>query len=834
MKMSAILKYAAIPAGFALLLFSLPAQAQMSTDVLGPLMSDYRNVGTAWQEAVIGHATRLFFLLSTISLVFTFGFMAMRQADFGELFSELIRYVLFTVFFFWLLTNGPEFVYAIFDSLDQIGVEVTGNVITAPTNIVNIGFRILKDTLDQSLSLEWTEADKSAGILMSLFILITLALIAINIVLVTVSAWALAYGGVFLLGFGSSRWTSDIAVAYYKSVLGVAMSWLSMIILLSVGVRFLNNIKSQMGGTIALMELAIMMVAALALLVLTNKIPAMIAGIVTGARVGGALNVTGMVSATVVSGAAAMNAGIASAASNTQKMVSMLAASREEAARGNINTHTSSLLASMTGMNSSATMYSDGGSFFGQAQANQSHHTGGGLASAMGSSHTSAPMMTGIAGAVGTAARSAADMSPTVAGKPGQSSQTGAQGGSAGMPGNNGNAQGADKPASGINLATGAGSMQQSGSGMVNVAQPPVQPSSQSSSQTVQKGGAAPAAAGSGMVNVAQPPVQPSSQSSSQTTHQGGAAPTAGNAAGSGMVNVAQPPVQPSSQSSSQTVQKGGAAPTAGNAAGSGMVNVAQPPVQPSSQSSSQTTHQGGAAPAAGNTAGSGMVNVSQPPVQPSSQSSSQTTHQGGAAPAAGSTAGSSMTNVSQPSVPASSQSSSQTIQQAGAAVGGHGVVAPAAVAPVNPGSVQQTGSAATNMTQSASANTQQNNTIAAPAGSPSAPVGTVPPSNSAAASQAASPGSQQSMGSVAGSAGSDNKTHVAGSANAGISGSPAASLGAAGQAHSGATSVADKSTASDGSRHGAAAAHVPASPTPAAPAAGTTAAVRARGNADS
>jgi type IV secretion system protein VirB6/type IV secretion system protein TrbL len=37
--------------------------------------------------------------------------------------------------------------------------------------------------------------------------------------LLLASGWVLAYGGVFFLGFGGSRWTSDLAINYYKTVL---------------------------------------------------------------------------------------------------------------------------------------------------------------------------------------------------------------------------------------------------------------------------------------------------------------------------------------------------------------------------------------------------------------------------------------------------------------------------------------------------------------------------------------------------------------------------------------------------------------------------------------
>ena len=59
-----------------------------------------------------------------------------------------------------------------------------------------------------------------AGIIMAAVILIILALISINMVILLVSGWILAYAGIFFLGFGGSRWTSEIAINYYRPYWG--------------------------------------------------------------------------------------------------------------------------------------------------------------------------------------------------------------------------------------------------------------------------------------------------------------------------------------------------------------------------------------------------------------------------------------------------------------------------------------------------------------------------------------------------------------------------------------------------------------------------------------
>ena len=43
--------------------------------------------------------------------------MAMRKADIGEFFAELVRFTILTGFFWWLLENGPHFAMDIVNSL---------------------------------------------------------------------------------------------------------------------------------------------------------------------------------------------------------------------------------------------------------------------------------------------------------------------------------------------------------------------------------------------------------------------------------------------------------------------------------------------------------------------------------------------------------------------------------------------------------------------------------------------------------------------------------------------------------------------------------------------
>jgi type IV secretion system protein VirB6/type IV secretion system protein TrbL len=275
-------------------------------------------------------------------MVWTFGMMALRKADIGEFFAELVRFTIFTGFFWWLLTNGPNFASTIYASLRQLAGNATGlGQALSPSGIVDMGFAIFYKVMDQSSV--WSPVDSMAGILMAVAILIVLALIGVNMLLLLASGWVLAYGGVFFLGFGGSRWTSDMAINYYKTVLGVAAQLMAMVLLVGIGKTFLDDYYAHERG-ISLKEMGVMLIVCVILLALVNKIPPLIAGVITGASVGGAgignfgagaaLGAAGMAASSAATGGAALAAGAASAAGGASAVMAAFSKANENVSSG--------------------------------------------------------------------------------------------------------------------------------------------------------------------------------------------------------------------------------------------------------------------------------------------------------------------------------------------------------------------------------------------------------------------------------------------------------------------------------------------------------------------
>ncbi len=288
-------------------------------------------------------AKRLFWSLVVISMVWTFGMMLLRKADIGEFFAEFVRFTIFTGFFWWLLTNGPVFANSIIQSFTQLGSTASGlGNSFLPSSIVDVGFGIFSKVIDGSRILE--PIDSAIGIIIALIILFILALIGINMLLLMVAAWILAYAGIFFLGFGGSRWTSDMAVNYYKTVLGLAGQIMTVILLVGIGKTFIDNYYVNMDAGITLKDMAVMLIVSLVLLELVNKVPHLIGGIANGSSLHGpgvgnhgaaaGLGMVGLAAAAAMTGGSAIKAGVTSIGGGASAVMAAVSKGSKNVAAG--------------------------------------------------------------------------------------------------------------------------------------------------------------------------------------------------------------------------------------------------------------------------------------------------------------------------------------------------------------------------------------------------------------------------------------------------------------------------------------------------------------------
>ncbi|HGP3160148.1 TPA: P-type conjugative transfer protein TrbL [Pseudomonas aeruginosa] len=371
-----------------LLLIAMDASAAIdSVGLMDDVLRKFKDNASSWAGIFESAATRLFWTLAIISMVWTFGMMALRKADLGEFFAEFVRFTIFTGFFWWALDNGPAFAASIIDSLKKLGGDASalGGFADnfSPSSIVDIGFICLGRAFAAVSG--WSPIDSFIGVVLALGVLILMTLIAVNMLLLLVSAWILAYAGIFFLGFGGSKWTSDMAINYYKTVLGIAAQIMAMLLIVGIGKNIIFEYYDNMEEGVQFMEMAVILVVAVVLFVLTNKVPQLISGIITGASVGGAgigtfgagaaVGAAGMAAAALATGGAAMAAGAANISGGAQALMSAF-----KAAQGNVSAGTD-ITSSLTGAFTGGTGGGGGGGGGGMPSGSESSSP---LAAAMG------------------------------------------------------------------------------------------------------------------------------------------------------------------------------------------------------------------------------------------------------------------------------------------------------------------------------------------------------------------------------------------------------------------------------------------------------------------
>ena len=128
--------------------------AALDADAFNQVMTKYQTAATGWESTIKKHAYQLFWALTLISMVWTFGILALKKADISDFFVELIRFLGFTGFYLWLLDSGPQMATAFINSLKGIAGEAAKVDGLEPVDILNTGlefFQRIVDVTDFSL-----------------------------------------------------------------------------------------------------------------------------------------------------------------------------------------------------------------------------------------------------------------------------------------------------------------------------------------------------------------------------------------------------------------------------------------------------------------------------------------------------------------------------------------------------------------------------------------------------------------------------------------------------------------------------------------------------------
>ena len=356
------------------MVISQPAMAMMNprelTKSLDLVEKFFLDGANSFEKNVHKLAEQLFFTLAGISLAWTAIEMALKRAEFGEIISELTKFIIFTGLFLAFVKWGPQWALAISQTLLQIGHAGSGfnNTVGSLGDLVaweiSSGIYIAILILSKAPNIQIT--DLSAAILfanvllfiVAIFNFIVVVFLCIKLIVTQLMLYCQIYAGCFLLGFGGCKWTRDISVQYFKSVLATSAQFLVLFLLLHLihslndksGLieMFANLAKNtdidKIGDLVA--PSLILVILPFTFLMIGSILPAKIGALISGnfisGNTAGAAALSSMVSSAGAATATSVNKAVQAAGSSYQNYQNRMNDSKESSKESSSGSDSSS------------------------------------------------------------------------------------------------------------------------------------------------------------------------------------------------------------------------------------------------------------------------------------------------------------------------------------------------------------------------------------------------------------------------------------------------------------------------------------------------------------
>ncbi len=263
-------------------LFAQQSVVDGSDDILSSLQTEFLNQLSKWVEIVQKYALNLFMLLASLNLIVRMIFLLIEGADFQKTISYLTKYVFITGLFFYFLQSGIILGQAIVNSFLKIGYEgarVSSNSVSVE-NILGVGWDIVEKSLKDISLLKIPSA--LVKIILGLATYFVLLLIVANYIIEMLSVWILVYLGYFLLAFGGSEWTREVAISYVRALISGGMRLMVIIFMIGLAIQIIDDVVSGIDPATS-SSMVYAFTISMLLYMLMTKLPDAISSMITGA-----------------------------------------------------------------------------------------------------------------------------------------------------------------------------------------------------------------------------------------------------------------------------------------------------------------------------------------------------------------------------------------------------------------------------------------------------------------------------------------------------------------------------------------------------------------------
>lgn len=203
----------------------------------------YKN-SAYWMSTIKKVALNLFYILAGISFIakFIMDIMSKGEIDTRESISFIVKFVITTGFFYYLLDNGSDLAKSIVTSFEELGRDAVGGQLKF-TNLLDIGFKML----GSGDAIGWGDWEiKIVHFVLSVLTLVFLVIMYANLIIEEIAAAIMIYAGFFVLALGGMDYTRDSAINYFKAILGISLKILTIMLLLSITIGILNDLVKDL------------------------------------------------------------------------------------------------------------------------------------------------------------------------------------------------------------------------------------------------------------------------------------------------------------------------------------------------------------------------------------------------------------------------------------------------------------------------------------------------------------------------------------------------------------------------------------------------------------
>ena len=232
-----------------------------------------------------GYIAGLFWTLACLSLLWQLIQHALNRGEFTDVMATLVRWMLFTGIA-WVFIAPGGYMWQAFTSTMFGDVAFSQGQVT-PSGIVDIGIAIMTAAWEAASVLEpmtWINAIISVGVFLLMLS------VALEFLVLMIAANIYINVGVVCLGFAGSTWTKEFAFGYFKGIFIAALQVLGLIVIIKIAQAMFLQISSDLiypremtANARSMWDLMIQaFIVGLAMKLLSGRVPAMLAGILSG------------------------------------------------------------------------------------------------------------------------------------------------------------------------------------------------------------------------------------------------------------------------------------------------------------------------------------------------------------------------------------------------------------------------------------------------------------------------------------------------------------------------------------------------------------------------